>query len=240
MTAQRSIFFTLILFMSGLPAYGKTYKPLYLVELFTSQGCSSCPPAEKWLNSLANHPGQFNQFVTIAFHVDYWDYLGWKDTFSQEKFSQRQRRYRQENQFQSVATPTIAVNGVPYFRWRKNEMPKLSKIKLPGMQIVREKSEIKITWKTNIKGDLKVWYAPLSGHKKIKISKGENAGRTLRHHHSALALYEQKMSYDKKNQQYVAKLAINDKLVGNAAGFAAWISSTKTQKPIVATGGKLR
>jgi len=54
----------------------------HLIELFTSQGCSSCPPAEAWLSKLKNEPGLWKNFVPLAFHVDYWDRLGWRDPFA--------------------------------------------------------------------------------------------------------------------------------------------------------------
>src|SRR5690606_16987315 len=67
--------------------------PATLVELFTSEGCSSCPPADEWLLSLAKQPGLWTETVPVAFHVDYWDYLGWKDVFSKEEWSERQHAY---------------------------------------------------------------------------------------------------------------------------------------------------
>ena len=60
-----------------------------VVELFTSQGCSSCPPADKMLHALAER----DDVIALALHVDYWDYIGWKDLFAQAKFTQRQRKY---------------------------------------------------------------------------------------------------------------------------------------------------
>src|SRR5437868_3719162 len=62
-----------------------------LLELYTSEGCSSCPPAEQWMTQLKNAPGLWKSFVPVAFHVDYWDYLGWKDVLSSPNYSQRQR-----------------------------------------------------------------------------------------------------------------------------------------------------
>src|SRR5437867_10582189 len=64
-----------------------------LLELYTSEGCSSCPPAEAWLSKLKDAPGLWRDFVPIAFHVDYWDSLGWKDPFAIKAYSERQRDY---------------------------------------------------------------------------------------------------------------------------------------------------
>ena len=58
-----------------------------LVEVYSSQGCSSCPPAERWLGQFTNSPDLFTSFIPINFHVDYWDYLGWKDPYAKAKFT---------------------------------------------------------------------------------------------------------------------------------------------------------
>ncbi len=64
-----------------------------LVELYTSEGCSSCPPADHYLSGLARDPGLWKQFVPVAFHVDYWDQLGWTDRLASAQYSDRQRSY---------------------------------------------------------------------------------------------------------------------------------------------------
>ena len=79
-----------------------------VVELFTSQGCSSCPPADKMLHALAER----DDVIALALHVDYWDYIGWKDVFAQAKFSKRQREYAVVGGRRSVYTPQMVVNGV--------------------------------------------------------------------------------------------------------------------------------
>src|SRR5205814_757208 len=64
-----------------------------LIELFTSEGCSSCPPAEKWLSALKSSSDLWKKAVPVAFHVDYWDHLGWRDRFAKPEFTSRQQRY---------------------------------------------------------------------------------------------------------------------------------------------------
>src|SRR5690348_8781739 len=68
---------------------GDTQTPL--LELYTSEGCSSCPPAEAWLSQLKKSPKLWKDFVPVSFHVDYWDYLGWKDPFAMKAYSRRQQ-----------------------------------------------------------------------------------------------------------------------------------------------------
>jgi len=82
----------------------------HLVELFTTEECSSCPPAEKWLNSLSSHPGLWRDFVPVAFHVSYWGYLGWKDPIAKPEYSARHKSYAKS--WKSVVyTPTFALDG---------------------------------------------------------------------------------------------------------------------------------
>ena len=64
-----------------------------LIELFTSEGCSSCPPAEKWMSALKSRDDLWKKTVPVVFHVDYWDHLGWRDRFAKPEFTSRQQRY---------------------------------------------------------------------------------------------------------------------------------------------------
>jgi hypothetical protein len=88
-------------------AAGEAGKPVGVVELFTSQGCSSCPPADKFLSELV----QSGEVVALAYHVDYWDYLGWQDTLASPENTQRQNDYRQAFDARSVYTPQAVING---------------------------------------------------------------------------------------------------------------------------------
>ena len=229
----------LVLLMSQQVA-AKTYPALHLVELFTSQGCSSCPPADDWLHSLASHPDQFKSFVTVEFHVDYWDYLGWKDQFSQSIFSKRQRQYAREKQLPSVATPTVVLNGGPYQQWRKKTQLELTPPALAGIDLVKKNGFVEVKWQppAGLKDSIRVWFAPLSGRQTAKISKGENAGRTLRHHHAALALMAGSMSFDQKSKRYRGRVALPTTRDPRTKAFALWLSPTNSLKPIVATGGR--
>jgi hypothetical protein len=80
----------------------------YVAELFTSQGCSSCPPADQWLAAIAHKPG----VVAVSFHVDYWDYIGWQDTLASPAFTARQRAYAEAHGEGQVYTPQVMVNGL--------------------------------------------------------------------------------------------------------------------------------
>src|SRR5687767_13376254 len=82
-----------------------------VVELFTSQGCSSCPPADALLRRIASDPDLRGRVIPLAFHVDYWNHLGWRDPFSQRAWSQRQGDYIRAMKLESAYTPQIVING---------------------------------------------------------------------------------------------------------------------------------
>lgn len=86
-----------------------------LVELYTSQGCSSCPPAERWLSRLSKQSRA--GVVPIAFHVHYWDYIGWKDAYADPRHTERQQAFARATGSQSVYTPQVIVGGVDFRAW---------------------------------------------------------------------------------------------------------------------------
>src|SRR2546423_2933711 len=104
-----------------------------LIELYTSEGCSSCPPAEDWLSRLKEQPGLWKKFVPVAFHVDYWNYLGWRDRFSLWQFTERQRRYAAKWQSESVYTPAIVFNGNESRNWSSLDLAALPNEKQAGV-----------------------------------------------------------------------------------------------------------
>ncbi|MBZ0167242.1 MAG: DUF1223 domain-containing protein, partial [Candidatus Omnitrophica bacterium] len=87
-------------------------QPFALVELFTSQGCSSCPTADEYLKELTTLAREKNiRLFTLGFHVDYWDYLGWRDPYASPQFTARQQRYAQVLRASTIYTPQMIVNG---------------------------------------------------------------------------------------------------------------------------------
>src|SRR5882672_2702112 len=88
-----------------------------LLELYTSEGCSSCPPAEAWLTRLKDDPALWRNFVPVAFHVDYWDHLGWRDPWAAKAFSERQRNHAESWSAASVYTPGFVLNGKEWRGW---------------------------------------------------------------------------------------------------------------------------
>ena len=90
-----------------------------IIELYTSEGCSSCPPADRWFSQLKSDAG----VIGLAFHVDYWDGLGWKDRFASSTFTARQAQLQKRSNARFSYTPQIVLNGVDYPRWRELRLP---------------------------------------------------------------------------------------------------------------------
>src|SRR5262249_16851954 len=88
-----------------------------LVELYTSEGCSSCPPADKWLTSLAK-PEMKGRVVPVAFHINYWDYIGWKDAYADARYTARQEDFAKATGAHSVYTPQVVLGGRDWRGWR--------------------------------------------------------------------------------------------------------------------------
>ena len=89
-----------------------------LVELYTSEGCDSCPPADRWLSGLAARGYAPDRVVPLSLHVDYWDYIGWKDPYAKREFATRQRKHAQMKRARIVYTPQVLVQGEDFREWR--------------------------------------------------------------------------------------------------------------------------
>ena len=89
-----------------------------LVELYTSEGCDSCPPADRWLSGLGAQGYVPGRVVPLSLHVDYWDYIGWKDPYAKREFSSRQRKLTQLQKLAFVYTPQVMLQGRDFRGWR--------------------------------------------------------------------------------------------------------------------------
>jgi hypothetical protein len=168
--------------------------PVALVELYTSQGCSSCPPADIWLGNLESTGISNKQVVPLALHVDYWDYIGWKDQFAQKTFIERQYQYRIINHSSSVYTPQIMFNGedirgVSLGRSLGQISGKKAVVafELEASTITNDQIEVKVDFKSIDKvAKNSVLILVLAENNLVgNIKAGENTGRTLKHHHVA-------------------------------------------------------
>jgi hypothetical protein len=161
-----------------------------LVELFTSEGCSSCPPADNALARLAQkQPVEGVELIALGFHVDYWDYIGWKDPYASPEYGLRHRRYALNGDDNAVYTPQMVVDGERSFVGGEDEARAQAALaarrpKLPlsltarvegGTVVVRVRTE-----KAPAPGQ-ELWVALAEDGLSSEVKRGENAGRRLAH-----------------------------------------------------------
>ena len=161
--------------------------PSSLIELYSSEGCSSCPPAEEWVNQLKSAPGLWKDIFPVAFHVDYWDGLGWPDRFARAEFTQRQRDYAARLKQDSVYTPEFIVNGQEWQRsWLGGRtLPVLGVQKSGDLTVTvsakgKEISAV-YTASAEAKSPLVLNVALLGFNVITDVKRGENSGRKLEH-----------------------------------------------------------
>lgn len=157
----------------------------WAIELFTSQGCSSCPPADAFLGRLAKRP----DLVALSFHVDYWDYIGWKDPFASRETTERQRAYARMLKQRYVYTPEMVVDGVGHDTGREPGPIKALLAKVQGLASPRATPELSRTvgGPLTIKlaafalqgGPADVTLAVYDRRTNTPVASGENQGRTL-------------------------------------------------------------
>jgi hypothetical protein len=181
----------------ALPAQAKSCigvsptQKVALVELYTSQGCSSCPPADQWLGSFT----QREDVVPLSMHVTYWDYIGWKDPFAKAEFSQRQRWLAQVSKSSSVYTPGVFVGGSEFREWGSSFMQQRlfarHSSSSAGATIRIEKvSASPSLWRVaatlepaQSAENRRLFIASTKNGLVSKVKAGENHGRTLTNHH---------------------------------------------------------
>lgn len=155
-----------------------------VVELYTSQGCSSCPPADAFLAELARR----DDVVALSFHVGYWDYIGWKDTFASPANAERQRSYAELLGGRRVYTPQMVIDGVAHVVGSDREavLAELAaanaRPRLP-VKLKREDGHIVVRLpKGPADGDATIWLMRYDPPQRVEIDRGENDGRAITYH----------------------------------------------------------
>jgi len=202
-----------------------------LLELFTSEGCSSCPPAEAWFSKLKAEPGLWKDFVPVAFHVDYWDRLGWRDPYAAKEWTARQYEYSARWKSESVYTPAFVLDG----RERRERAVPTPASETSGVLKLTVGSG-RITAEFNpphlVSNDVHLQVATLGFDLSTKVTAGENSGHNLRHDFVVLSLADKKMTD--------GKLAFPFAIDPRATAIAAWVVVPDQPEPIQAVGGWLR
>ena len=216
-----------------------------LLELYTSEGCSSCPPADKWLSSIAAAGFSADKVVPLAFHVDYWDYIGWKDRFGKGEFSARQRQGAGLLGF--VYTPQVLLNGSDFRGWQQNSrftQAIASSIKQParanlGLNLSALASgEISVnasaqTIQPEDRKNADVFIAVYENKLKSIVSAGENSGRELSHDYVVREWFGP-YRLDDKDGVWQRSLTLKSEWKGRDAGVATFVQNRSNGKVLQA------
>jgi hypothetical protein len=211
-----------------------------LVELYTSQGCSSCPPADRWMTLQKSQPELWKSYVPLALHVDYWDYIGWQDPFAQPAFGQRQRVYEDEGSVNAVYTPGMMLDGREWRGWARDEVPASAGASAGVLTVVVKREEIQVTFLPQESGfeQLRVHVAILGFDLKSKVTRGENRGRELLNDFIVLLWADAPL--EREADQFTAVMpSFTTGPVNTNLAIAAWIEQASQQTPLQAVGGWL-
>jgi hypothetical protein len=212
-----------------------------LIELYTSEGCSSCPPAESWMTRLKDNPGLWKNFVPIAFHVDYWDRLGWRDRFSSKQWTDRQFHYASLWKSESVYTPAVVQNGRELRDWSTTNFSTPNE-KAAGVLVAKTTDgrnfAIEYRPANAAAGNWDAHLALLASGVSSKVGAGENRGRDLKHDFVVLTLRDAAMEHGGDSPH--ARLTIPTVTESGARlAVAIWVSARDLPAPVQATGGWL-
>jgi hypothetical protein len=225
--------------MFAKPAVSAAHRPV-VMELFTSQGCSSCPPADAYLETLKGKPG----LVALSYHVDYWDYLGWRDTLSSAEFSQRQYDYAAARGDRNVYTPQAIVNGADHFVGSQRSAVSGgiadAKSKPSNEWVDISMSDNKTDVMIAVAGhaarrDATLWLMAYAPEISVEIKKGENAGRTIIYHNVVRKIVPAGMWHGDEAKLVLPRSSVIPK---DCKGWVALLQTGKVGPVIgVATGG---
>lgn len=192
--------------------------PEMVVELFTSQGCSSCPPANEFVGKLSDDTDK----LVLSYGVTYWDYLGWKDTFGDQKYTMRQKEYGASLGVGYVYTPQIVLNGRDHdSRFNREDVKKAAKLKNHNTKVDIFESDGRVAIRSNADRVFVVTYEP--GWQKIAVKRGENGGRTL------------KVANVVEDLQVIRKNGLTDISLETGKAYAALVHDKNTHQIIAAS-----
>ena len=217
-----------------------------LVELYTSEGCDSCPPADRWLQGLAGRGLAPDRVVPLSLHVNYWDYIGWKDPYAQQRFADRQRKLAQAMKARIVYTPQVLLQGQDFRGWggrafdeavaRINARPPKAAISLVlaggrGHSLeVEAKAEL---LQPEGEADTALFLATYENRLVSSVSAGENRGRTLSHDYVVFE-WLGPISFSGGKAQERRTLPLLPKAVPANSGVAAFVQNRRTAEVLQA------
>lgn len=207
-----------------------------MLELFTSEGCSSCPPAEKYLNEFYNHPQLWKPYIPLAFHVDYWDYIGWQDVYAKREYSVRQRFYAKTLNARTIYTPEFFVNGMEWRSGFYSQLPEVKKKRVGNLSVTIKGQSLTAIFLPSQR-DMNNTYlniAVLGMDLKSQIKAGENKGRDATHQ---FVLFEHKTVVGGNNAWQTRLPALQKNKLTNSMAVVVWVSEEGSPVPVQALGG---
>jgi len=212
---------------------GMTTVPL--LELYTSEGCSSCPPADKWLSELPYGP---DKLTALAFHVDYWNYIGWKDRFSKAEYTARQHRTAAFNHSGFVYTPQFVINGRDLRQWNNTQLDNRIKAQLESapranltLHIASQANGLSLSANAQILSaddgvDSKMMIAVYENKLTSKINAGENNGRELHHDYVVQKLFGPYRM--RKGNEFSENVTLGAEWIKRDAGAAVFVQNARS------------
>ncbi len=208
-----------------------------LMELYTSEGCSSCPPMERYINGFKTHDALWQSYIPLAFHVDYWNYIGWEDRFASPDLAKRQREHAREGNVRSVYTPALIVNGTGWRPGFFNELPTPNRRPSGRLEVRVKQNTLTADFKPVV-GDvptLNLHIALLGMDLVSEITAGENTGRTSQHEFVVIGFKSLKGQYG----HWQTRLPELNSTDTEPRALAVWVTHTHSLKPLQAVGGYL-
>ncbi|PMG47278.1 hypothetical protein BCU90_03755 [Vibrio lentus] len=221
-------------FVSNAQTWSNEGQPAQVIELFTSEGCSSCPPADAYLSTFEDDPNLWTQVIPLAYHVDYWDYLGWGDKFASKAFSQKQRLYKAYGVTSGVYTPGFIVDGKEwrgYFNWLDRNLPSLLLQSSPKLTVNHKGDTFSVSYEG--KGDYVAHLALLAMNEVTSVKAGENKGKKLEH--DFVVVYD---GYQRGESKWQFNVDF-DPLVATPDAVAVWLTEPNSYVPEQTVAGWL-
>lgn len=218
----------------GVINFSSSNRQVALLELYTSQGCSSCPPADRWMNQFKSDADLWKRLVPVAFHVDYWDYLGWRDTLAKQQYSDRQRHYRNSGHIRAVYTPGFVLNGKEWRGWfSKDSLPSATgEAGILSAELNKQRLSVRYS---EPEPGMMLNVAILGFDIESDIADGENAGRRLPYDFVVLA----HQSHASADGQWQLDLPPIGSTSASRHGVALWVTPANSSQPLQATGSWL-
>jgi hypothetical protein len=205
-----------------------------LLELYTSQGCSSCPPAERWLNGWIGDDRLWREVVPIALHVDYWDHLGWRDAFASPANGERQRAHVRAGRARTVYTPGVFLNGREWRGWTLRLPPRAAVAEPGSLEASVDGGRVAVAF-PRADQPLDLHVAVLGFGIDTPVTAGENRNHTLHQEFVALA----RAVHRSPDGRWDVPLPVVDRAGTKRLGIALWVSPAGAARPLQATGGWL-